>query len=133
MMVLQKSPARPVHLSSAFAEAETVAAPNVSTPATAPVTTAPAAKPVPVMVMVVATPSRMGFGVPTLGAVIDGAAAMLKNAADMSEPPFVFVTVTVSVPTVAVDGMVIVPKIAFGVTWVTVAVPCDSVTVALAR
>jgi hypothetical protein len=75
----------------------------------------------------------MGFGVPTLGAVIDGAAAMLKNAADMSEPPFVFVTVTVSVPTVAVDGMVIVPKIAFGVTWVTVAVPCDSVTVALAR
>src|SRR5580692_8246549 len=91
LIVSQKSSWKPVHLSVGSVELDTTAVPKVSTPATAPVTTAPAAKPVPVMVMVVAVPSRSAFGVVDVGEVTVGAASTQKvSVTTPEEPPLVF-------------------------------------------
>ncbi len=116
----------PVHLSAGLAEFVTTAVPKTSTPATAPVTTAPATKPVPVMVI-----GRRGAVKDrlrrsrTVGVRIDGAAPMREQVGERRgaaigvrdrrdlEPPCRWRR----------RERVTVPKIAFGVTWVTVAVP----------
>jgi hypothetical protein len=117
---------KPVHLSVALDELETTAVPKVATPATALVTTAPETNPDPLIVIVVAVPSRTALGPVTPldnGDVIAGAAVMLNRPTKVVAPPLAFVTVADSSPAVAVEGMVSVPKIPFGVTEVTVAVP----------
>src|ERR1035438_782659 len=132
---------KPVHLSSGLAEFETTAVPKVATPATAPVTTAPATKPDPeIFIDDAVAPSRTALGTRADGVTIPGAAVTLNKLAKVVAPPLAFVTVADSPPTVAVPGMVSVPKMPFGVTEVTAAVPAvpptvvlDNVTVAAAK
>ncbi len=91
------------------------------------------------MVIVVAVPSRIAlgpFGAVASGELIVGAAVATNTSVTTpEEPPLVFTTVAVWAPSVSVvaAGREIVPKMAFGVTSVTVAVPSESVTVAPAK
>jgi hypothetical protein len=97
-------------------------------------------KPEPVIVTLVAVPSRIAFGVTELGVVMLGAGVMVNRFAYVVAPPLAFVTVADSPPVVAPAGTEIVPKMPLGVTDVTVAVAAvppevtlDNVTVALAK
>ena len=89
------------------------------------------------MVIVVAVPSRIGFGVVAVGVVIVGAgSAKNSSVTTPDEPPLVFTTVADWKPVVVVGeaGSEIVPRNwRFGVTSVTVVVPSVSVTVARAK
>ncbi len=62
-----------------------------------------------------------------------GAAVTVNRLAKVVAPPLAFVTVADSPPAVAPAGMVSVPKMPFGVTDVTVAVPAVPPAVALAN
>ena len=78
-------------------------------------------------------PSRTALGVTADGVTMPGAAVTLNKSAKVVAPPLAFVTVADSPPTVAVAGMVSVPKMPFGVTEVTAAVPAVPPAVVLAN